>query len=223
MTDPRTIEFKPLADLKPDPRNPKAHDLETVGASIGRFGMVDPIVQDGRTGYIISGHGRTKVLTAMEEAGENPPEGVKVDAQGRWLVPVATGWSSRTDAEAGAALIALNRTTELGGWADDALLDLLEGLSESEDGFAGVGFDEADIAGLRTYLDAVVVSSFTEDEEEDTADDDDSEFEEASDVIRVSEPQGKVIVVYPSERRAELYGILEGIEWLTDVRDSYSV
>src|SRR3546814_11528432 len=79
----------------------------------------------------------------MRDRGDNPPEGVRVDAGGHWLVPVIVGWASRTDAEARAALIALNRTTELGGWVDDSLPDLLDGLvAEGEPGPDGVGFDE---------------------------------------------------------------------------------
>lgn len=148
MSDPRKIEYLALEELEADPRNPKSHDLETIDHSIGRFGVLDPIVRDGRTGYIISGHGRKTALEAMEARGETPPEGVMVSKDGSWLVPVATGWSSRTDMEASAALIALNRTTELGGWVDDALLELLDGLSEMEEGLVGVGFDEDSIIEL---------------------------------------------------------------------------
>lgn len=150
--DPREISYLPLAELQADPRNPKAHDQATIDKSIGRFGMLDPIVQDQRTGHIISGHGRRKALAAMHERGETPPEGVKLGDDGSWLVPVVTGWASRTDAEAGAALIALNRTTELGGWVDDALLDLLDDLDDTEDGLAGVGYGEDDIEALRARL-----------------------------------------------------------------------
>lgn len=149
--DPRQVSYLPLSALKGDPRNPKAHDLETIDASIGRFGVLDLIVKDERTGYIISGHGRRTTLSAMRDRGENPPEGVKVDEDtGEWLVPVVTGWASRTDAEAAAALIALNRTTELGGWVDDALLELLDELDDVEDGYVGVGFTEEDRAALET-------------------------------------------------------------------------
>ena len=145
----RRIEHLPLADLTPDPRNPKAHSVETIDASVGRFGYIEPIVRDGRTGFIVSGHGRTKALTIMQERGEAPPEGVLTDAATRaWLVPVVVGWSSRTDTEASAALIALNRTTEMGGWVDDALLDLLDDLVTVEDGLVGVGFTEADREAL---------------------------------------------------------------------------
>lgn len=146
--DPRRIEYVPLAELRADPRNPKAHDQETIDASIGRFGVLDLIVRDERTGYIVSGHGRQKALTGMEARGESAPEGVRVAEDGSWLVPVVVGWASRTDAEAGAALIALNRTTELGGWVDDALLDLLDDLADMEDGLVGVGFTEEDREAL---------------------------------------------------------------------------
>lgn len=147
--DPRKVTYLPLASLTPDPRNPKAHDQDTIDASIGRFGVLDLIVKDERTGHIISGHGRRSALLSMEARGETPPEGVRIDEDGVWLVPVVTGWASRTDSEAAAALIALNRTTELGGWVDDALLDLLDELSEVEGGFEGVGFTEDDLEALQ--------------------------------------------------------------------------
>ena len=145
---PRRTEYLPLDHLQPDPANPKGHSVETIDASIGRFGVIDQIVRDDRTGYIISGHGRHETLTAMRNRGEHPPEGVRVDAGGHWLIPVIVGWASRTDAEARAALIALNRTTELGGWVDDSLLDLLDNL----DDFTGVGFSEDDTDDLRARL-----------------------------------------------------------------------
>lgn len=147
-TAPRRTEYIPLDHLLADPANPKSHSVKTIDASIGRFGVIDQIVRDDRTGYIISGHGRHETLTAMRDRGETAPEGVRVDASGHWLVPVIVGWSSRTDAEARAALIALNRSTELGGWVDDALLDLLDGLDDYE----GVGFTENDTDDLRARL-----------------------------------------------------------------------
>jgi hypothetical protein len=150
-TAPRRTEYIPLEHLRPDPANPKAHNVDVIDASIGRFGIIDQIVQDGRTGYIISGHGRDETLRRMRDRGDNPPEGIRVDASGNWLVPVIVGWASRTDAEARAALIALNRTTELGGWVDESLLDLLDNL----DDFTGVGFTEDDTDDLRARLEEV--------------------------------------------------------------------
>lgn len=154
MTE-RTIKHVPLASLQGDPKNPKAHALQTIGESIGRFGYLEPIVVDERTGYIVSGHGRTNALRFAEERGDLPPEGVLIDGDNHWLVPVVTGWSSRSDAEARAALIALNRTTEQGGWQDETLLALLEELALMDDGLLGVGFDEDEIQELRDKLDAI--------------------------------------------------------------------
>lgn len=153
--DPRGVTFLPLQEIKPDPRNPKAHDAESIDSSIGRFGMVDGIVRDDRTGFIVSGHGRRKALQAMKDRGETPPEGVKVNSDGDWLIPVLTGWASRTDSEAAAALIAMNRTTELGGWVDESLLEMLEELSLVEGGLVGVGYDETALDNLRTWMDHV--------------------------------------------------------------------
>lgn len=152
MTTPsRQISYLPISDLQPDPRNPKSHALDVIDDSIGRFGYVEPIVLDERTGYIVSGHGRTKTLQQMAERGETPPEGLQIDADGNWLAPVVTGWASRSDSEAAAALIALNRTTELGGWVDDALLNILEELTEvdAEHGLEGIGFTDADLEALK--------------------------------------------------------------------------
>lgn len=149
----RKIEYVPLDSLKADPRNPKSHDLSTIDASYSRFGVVDVVTVDGRTGYIASGHGRTTALRDAFARGEEVPEGVKVDeATGQWLVPVNTGWSSKNDVEAAAALIAMNRVTEMGGWVDENLLELLSEIGESGTGFDGIGFSEVDMDDLRHLL-----------------------------------------------------------------------
>lgn len=157
-TAPRRTEYIPLDHLRADPANPKAHDTGAIDASIGRFGIIDQIVRDDRTGYMISGHGRDETLRQMRDRGDNPPDGVRLDASGNWLVPVIVGWSSRTDAEARAALIALNQTTILGGWVDDALLDLLDNL----DDYTGVGFTEDDTDDLRARLEELSTEDVAE-------------------------------------------------------------
>jgi len=151
----RRIEYRLLDDLTANPANPKDHAVDVIDASMERFGYIDGAVIDERTGYIVSGHGRTKTLRAKRDRGEAPPEGVRVDDQGRWLVPVQVGWASRDDAEATAALIGLNRTTELGGWVDESLLELLDGLSDRGNdmaALAGVGYGKDDMDELRALL-----------------------------------------------------------------------
>lgn len=162
-----TTRYVDLDSLKGDPRNPKAHQLDVIDESMQRFGIVDRITVDERTGLLVSGHGRTAALRAMRDAGAEPPAGVTVDAEGRWLVPVNVGWASRNDAEAAAALIAMNRTTELGGWVDQSLLDLLTTLSETEEGFEGVGFTETDLEDLQERLADLAVDFADTDEDAD--------------------------------------------------------
>lgn len=214
----RKVEYLPLASLTPDPANPKAHDTEVIDASVGRFGVIDNITLDGRTGFIISGHGRTKTLQAMKERGENPPDGVQVSEDGEWLVPVNTGWSSRTDTEAHAALIALNRSTELGGWVDDALLGLLDDLMEmdEEDGLAGVGFAEEDIEALRKHLDNLQMAEAAN--AGDLGEDDLAAG--LSDPVDIDGHLLRLTVIVEKDKRQEFYAMCADLDYVSDVRDS---
>jgi hypothetical protein len=124
VTD-RRIEYMPLPDVLGAPRNPKRHDQQGIAASVSRFGFVEVPTIDERTGRLVAGHGRLQDLTDRHAAGQTPPDGVHVDADGVWLIPVNRGWGSRSDAEADAYLAASNKLTENGGWhqADlDAML-----------------------------------------------------------------------------------------------------
>lgn len=158
----RTVEYLPLDQLQDDDRNPKDHDINTIDASLSRFGVLDLIVQDQRTGKIVSGHGRKHTLEGMQARNEQPPEGVRVDNNGNWLVPVVTGWASQNDNEAAAALIAMNRTTELGGWVDDALLELLAELGDDE--LLGTGYDADDLNALNAALDEHSWEDYTDED-----------------------------------------------------------
>lgn len=146
------IELVALDDLKPNPLNPKNHDENLLDKSLASFGYVDPIVVDERTGTMISGHGRKQVLTTMRDEGKEAPIGIEVK-NGKWLVPVVKGWASKDDTEARAALVALNRTTEQGGWDRENLLTILKELSEN-DILDTVGYGETDIAILGKALEA---------------------------------------------------------------------
>lgn len=146
--DARTTQWLPLDDLIPDPRNPRKHDRGMIGDSIARFGYIEPIVRDDRTGYIISGHGRALTLRRMREQSQMPPDGVSIDATGAWLVPVTTGWASKDDAEAAGALVVLNRAVENGDWNPERLRDLLEEMRDTDGEFTGIGYDADEIRGL---------------------------------------------------------------------------
>jgi ParB-like chromosome segregation protein Spo0J len=145
MTDERRIEAMPLGQIKAAKKNPKQHSAE-IGTSVGRFGYVEPIVLDERTGRIVAGHGRREALMAMRKRGDAPPAGIKAEGD-EWLVPVLRGWASRSDAEADAYLLASNKLTEAGGWDDKALAELLKDL-EAQDALDGVGFTDAELQAL---------------------------------------------------------------------------
>lgn len=220
----RWTEYMALESLLPNPANPKAHDNDLIDASIGRFGYVEPITLDERTGCLISGHGRRETLIAMRERGESVPEGVTVrDGDGAWLVPVARGWASRTDTEALAALVALNRTTEVGGWEEKALLDLLDQVTEmgGDDALLGVGYDEVAIAGLRSFLEGMDVIELFQSGSGESGEDDGSEGsgEPADEVLTLSPGTKELRVIVLEERFEEAHAALAEADWVVDVRD----
>ncbi len=145
------IEYIPLADLQRWPRNPKRHDLALLVRSVGRFGFVNPVLIDERSGRLVVGHGRLEILQRMKDEGQAPPERIKVEG-GEWLIPVIRGIRFNSDQEAEAYLVADNRTTELGGWDDEALAALLQELAEDEELLESTGFDTADLDALLAQI-----------------------------------------------------------------------
>ncbi len=163
MTDthdhpPRYIEYLPLGTLLDmrDPTNVKGHAEDVIADSLDRFGYIEPIVVDERTGKLIAGHGRLGQLqllaaTATSNEPATPPEGIVCnDAAGGWLVPVVRGWRSTDDDEAHAAGIALNRAGEVGGWTD-GLAAMLAELNDSDGGMPP-GFTPDDLDTLLAEL-----------------------------------------------------------------------
>lgn len=151
---PRRIEYMPIDDLQGAEHNPKGHDKPRIANSISRFGFADASILDERTGRLVAGHGRHGDLIARKEQGKEPPEGVVVDDDGRWLMPVQRGWASRSDEDAQAFLVAHNRLTETGGWDDQGLLELLESINDVDPELLDLtGYTEDDIEALGSSID----------------------------------------------------------------------
>ncbi len=161
------VALMPLGALEAAKRNPKKHTSD-ISTSIGRFGYVEPIVLDERTGRIVAGHGRREALMAMRKRGEQPPAGVVSDGD-EWRVPVLRGWASRSDAEAEAYLLASNKLTEVGGWDESELGKIIADLA-AQDALDGVGFDDQEIARLLEESKAEAGEPDEEPEEPDDAD-----------------------------------------------------
>lgn len=142
---PRKIVYMPLDEIIEAERNAKGHDEEGIGASVLRFGFVEPPILDERTGRLVAGHGRYAELKRLRDEGEPPPEGVSRRAGNVWRVPVVRGWASVDDDEALAMGVALNRLVERGGWRRDALYEDLQRLSLGQRGLDGTGFEPADL------------------------------------------------------------------------------
>ena len=145
------VEYTPLSKVLRWERNPKRHDEPSIDASINRFGFVAPIIMNETTGRLVAGHGRLDSLQRRKAAGESAPERIRVDGGG-WLVPVVRGVSFSTDDEAAAYAVADNHIVELGGWDNELLAEILDGLSASDAGLAGIGYTDADLASIHQSL-----------------------------------------------------------------------
>ena len=141
------IEHVRLSEIAKWPRNPKDHDLPSIEASIRRFGFIDPLVRDEKTGRLVAGHGRAEALDRLKKSGKDRPSRVETAADGEWLVPVLSGVSFDSDTDAEAYLIASNRLVETGGYDDVLLRAILADLRDA-DALAGTGFSESQVDSL---------------------------------------------------------------------------
>jgi len=149
---PRYVDYIPLDDVKPAPRNAKGHDEDGINRSIDHFGFAELPLLDERTGRLVAGHGRHEQLLAMRDEGRDPPDGVRVDDKtDTWLMPVIRGWASRSDADAEAYVVASNHLTTKGGWEDQGLADILQDL-QADDLLHLTGFEDHDLQRLLARL-----------------------------------------------------------------------
>jgi DNA modification methylase len=150
MMTERNIEYIPLSELidKLHPQNPKQHNIGAIIESYKTHGYVASGVIDDRTGLFLAGHGRVKALSMMQKQGIAPPRGI-IAANGDWRVPVQVGYKSDNDMQAKAYLAADNRLTELGGWDEPALAELLQELANSDEiDISASGYDSDDLDQL---------------------------------------------------------------------------
>lgn len=142
------IEKKALADLNRAAYNPRVdlqpgdEEYESIRYSLERYGMVQPIVWNERTGNVVSGHQR---LTVLQNQGAKEVEVSVVN-----LDDIAEKQLN----------IALNKTE--GSWDNDKLTELLVELGEDA---IRTGFTQQEIDVLQSE-----VSSFFDDEAADEHD-----------------------------------------------------
>lgn len=124
-----------IADLIPDPSNPRTHDeknLNAIRASLSEHGQVEPLVVQKSTMMVIAGNGRMQALTSL---GKKQASVVLLDVD---------------NTQARKLSIALNRTGELAGWDESTLASHLHALAELDVQFdpRSVGFSDSEMEGL---------------------------------------------------------------------------
>lgn len=200
---PRRLTYVRLADLRPNLLNPKAHDVEAILDSFRRHGWTVPILVCERTQTIAAGHGRLAACITAKERGEAPPEGVLVDNDGEWLLPVSRGWSSKDDADLKAYLIRDNRLPLLGGWDDFKLAPMLEEIHAADaDLFDSLKFDVDELEDLFSALEPPGEASAAADATEGGEDLDDDGEVDAEDDNAVDGPDPDPTITCPNCKHA---------------------
>lgn len=151
------IEMTPISEIMRWPRNPKEHDLDLIESSLRRFGFVEPLVFDERTGRLVAGHGRTETCERMIERDLAPPARVVVREDGQWLLPVVRGISFENESEAEAYVVVANSSVLAGGWDESKLVAILND-QRANATLAGTGFDSASLDAMLANLGADVAS-----------------------------------------------------------------
>lgn len=132
----------PLDGLKPLPGNPRKGDVDAVMRSYERFGQRKPIVAL-RDGTVIAGNHQ---LEAAKRLG--------------WDL-IAVVFTDDDESTAKAYALADNRVGELGGYDDQALLELLLDVDDVDDLLSATGYDTTMIDDLRNKLVAPSLDDLT--------------------------------------------------------------
>jgi hypothetical protein len=146
-TEQIRVEYIPIEEIAKWPRNPKDHDHHEIQKSFYRFGFIKPILIDEESQQLVAGHGRLDALKLLKQRDKEPPKGVQVEDD-VWRIPVLRGVRFDNVEEAEAFLIADNRLTEIGGWDNDLLADMLGEIVDVDGALEGIGFDYAEVLDL---------------------------------------------------------------------------
>ena len=124
----RPAPYNPRFDLQPGDIN-----YERLKASLGKFGLMQPIIWNRRTGNIVGGHQRYKVL--MEQGAES-------------IICAVVDMDINDEV---AANLALNKVH--GRWDDALLQEMLVSMDRAKLDYKAMGFDEAEIDHIVAGLD----------------------------------------------------------------------
>lgn len=131
----RYVEDFPLDQLKPHPKNPRLHDLDSITESIEENQFAGAILAQDGTNFVLSGHGRLKVLAA-EGVTHGPVIFIECD-----------------DDRAEKLVLALNRVGEKSDYDKEILAELLMSRAEVGD-LLGTGYSADDVDDLLAEYDS---------------------------------------------------------------------
>lgn len=124
------VEMVALGDLSCHPDNPRRGDVEAIRASIRANGFYGALVVQRSTGHILAGNHR---FMAAEAEGLDRVPVIYVDA---------------SDDDAKAILVGDNRLSDLAENDPVLLAALLQAVQAREQGLAGTGYSDDDLAEL---------------------------------------------------------------------------
>lgn len=127
-------EIVPIDSIQPHPRNTNQGDVGAICQSLDENDFFGTIVVQASTGYIVVGNHRWKSAKAKHMA-DVPVVFIDID-----------------DERALRILLVDNRTAELASQDENALIDLLRELADTESGLAGTGYDGDDLDELIAAL-----------------------------------------------------------------------
>ena len=113
-------------ELKPHPANPRHGDVAAIRDSLQANGQYRPIVVNSKTHEILAGNHTFKAAKSLG-----------------WKT-ISVTWVEADEDEALRILLADNRTSDLGSYDDNMLVELLSSLPDLQ----GTGYDEFDLARL---------------------------------------------------------------------------
>lgn len=135
------IQTIPTDQIKPAAYNPRKDlqpgdpEYRAIKRSLTDYGLLEPLIWNRRTGNLVGGHQRFKILTA-EGATELPVSVVDLD-----------------QAQEKALNLALNRVQ--GAWDEARLTDLLQELIANGQDPGAAGFSEKDVEALLGQFEAI--------------------------------------------------------------------
>lgn len=127
------IKYIPISELRPAPYNPRVmidEEMESLKRSMVEFGVVDPLIVNTATGFVVGGNQR---LTAAVELGIEELPVVELEL---------------SESREKALNLALNKVH--GDWQPALLKDVLQELDTGELDMDITGFSEKEIERLMT-------------------------------------------------------------------------